>query len=86
MKNTIKLLPLAPRYLKDTSSNYLQSGPYLPLESNVKIQAYYYWQHAGKPNGRDLEFYYKAWNFLFELTNKNQDKYTEVIFKLRGIR
>jgi len=42
---------------------------YIEIESQVvEVRAYYYWENAGRPEGRSEEFYYQALNDLFEET------------------
>jgi hypothetical protein len=31
-----------------------------PTEEEITLRAYELWEQAGKPSGRDLEFYYQA--------------------------
>ncbi len=60
-------------------------GSSRPIESDTKILAYYLWEGAGKPNGRDKEFYYMAENYLIKLANApNYNDYLDLIYQLRG--
>jgi hypothetical protein len=66
--------------------NYLYSisGSNQPCESATTILAYIYWEKNGKPEGRDLEFYYTAETFLTYLADFNYKEFLKVIFTLRG--
>jgi hypothetical protein len=40
-----------------------------PTKTEIELRAYELWEQAGKPRGRDLEFYYAA-----EQELRNKDK------------
>lgn len=73
-------------------TNYFQivPGSHRPCDFDTEKLAYFYWLDAGKPEGRAVEFYYKAENFLIDLGNEdeiipNYQKYSKFIFKLRDL-
>ena len=32
----------------------------IKIQDDIRLRAYYFWENAGKPDGRDLEFWSKA--------------------------
>lgn len=51
--------------------NVLHYHPHTPAEKDVKIAAYFVWEKNGKPEGRDLEFWFKGKNKLIDSYNRN---------------
>ena len=67
------------------STNFLQVvGPMMPLEDDVRKLAYFKWENAGRPDGRDLEFYYAAYRVLSFVGNTNFAEFCKRLDKLRA--
>ena len=49
-------------YSKNSYSKIIKNSDTLNLEKEINWQAYRYWEEAGKPEGKGLEFWTKAEN------------------------
>jgi len=52
-----------------TINKGIKLNSYIEIDEQViKVRAYYYWENAGRPDGRSDEFYFQALNDIFDET------------------
>jgi hypothetical protein len=69
------------------TTGFMQVVPnsFKPAEVDVKKLAYFYWLTMGKPEGKDLEHYYKCELALTKAGNSLHFNYGAYITYLRGL-